>query len=333
MLVEFIIIFLLTLVLLKTWIALAPRLGFVDRPNTRSVHTTDHPNSAGIAIFIAVFFSHLFFFHLIVNEHIYITLALFIVFFIGLVDDYNAISQRIKFSFVTVAAVLLYFDGVTVCSLGSFAGYEVTLGWLSLPFSIFAIVGFTNALNLIDGIDGLAGSVSVIILSALFYIGYSNADLYMMVLAGSFGAATLAFLVFNWHPSKVFLGDSGSLLLGMVIAVLVILASQYIQPVAIVFLIAVPLMDTVIVMIRRKLNHEPIFSADKQHMHHILLEFFDNNIRKTVLFLVFLQIIFILTAFLIVDESEQLLSLTLFILNTILFYFLFSGLINKNMKN
>ena len=333
MLVEFIVIFFLTLLLIKTWIAIAPRLGFVDRPNVRSVHTSDHPNSAGVAIFTAIFLSQALFYHLIVSEHTYITLALLLVFIVGIFDDYKATSQRVKFSFVTVAAVLLYLDGVTVCSLGDFAGYEVTLGWFSLPFTIFAIVGFTNALNLIDGIDGLAGSISVVILSALFYIGYSNADLYMMILSGSFGVATLAFLFFNWYPSQVFLGDSGSLLIGMVIAILVILAAQYIQPVAIVFLIAVPLMDTVIVMVRRKVNKQPLFSADKQHMHHILLEFFDNNVRKSVLFLVLLQIVFVLTALLIVEESEQLLSLTIFILNTVLFYFFFSGIINKNSKN
>ena len=332
MFIEFVIIFILTLLLLKAWIPLTLRLGFIDTPNERSVHTSDHPNSAGIAIFMAVFSGQLLFSHHIITEHLYISLALTLVFVVGIFDDYRSTSLRVKFSFVTLAAVLLYFDGVTVSSLGTFYGHEVTLGWLSLPFTIFAIVGFTNALNLIDGMDGLAGSMSVVILSALFYIGYINSDLYIMLLSGSFGVATLAFLIFNWHPSRIFLGDSGSLLLGMTIAILVILASRYIQPVSIVFLIAVPLMDTVIVMVRRKLNHQSIFAADKQHMHHILLKFFDNNVRKTVLFLILLQVIFILTALLIVEENEQLFSLILFILNTVLFYFLFSGLIKMNSK-
>ena len=104
-------------------------------------------------------------------------------------------------------------------------------------------------------------------------------------------AALAAFLLFNWHPAKIFMGDSGSLTLGFVISVLAIRATEYIHPVSVVFLVSLPVFDTLIVMIRRKVSSQSMFTADKTHIHHVLFNFFEGDTKRTVIFLSIFQII------------------------------------------
>jgi UDP-GlcNAc:undecaprenyl-phosphate GlcNAc-1-phosphate transferase len=205
----------------------------------------------------------------------------------------------------------------------------MSLGWFALPFTIVAIVGFTNALNLIDGLDGLAGSISIVILSTLFMIGHDNGDDFMMMLSGSFIAALLAFMVYNWNPASIFMGDSGSLVLGFVIGLLVIKSASYVQPVSVLFIIAGPLLDTIIVMFRRMRQGKSMFIADKTHIHHVLFNFFNHDAKRTVIFLSILQLTYSVTGLLIVDSADQTMSLVLFALNASILYFVFSGMLRR----
>ena len=179
-------------------------------------------------------------------------LALSIVFLTGVYDDFKDITSRKKFLFIILATTLAFYGGFSIDSLGNYFGYEVKLGYFALPFTIFAVVGFTNALNLTDGLDGLAGSISVVILLSLLYLGIENSDSILIYAPIFLLGPLIAFLWFNWYPAKVFMGDSGSLFLGFSIAMMSIYALKYINPTAILFLAAIPLLDTLMVMSRRK---------------------------------------------------------------------------------
>ena len=329
MILEFILIFIIALILIKLIIINAEKLGLVDIPNERSMHTILQPRGAGIGFFLAVAIVDTYFDYSLLSDHLLTCCAIFIVFVIGALDDHHDTSPNTKLFVVAIAAVLVYFDGIYVDTLGVLFGMEITLGWLALPFTVFAIVGFTNALNLVDGLDGLAGSISIIIFGALLSIGYANDDAYMMLTSGSFIAGLLALMIYNWSPATVFMGDSGSLILGFVIALLVIKAATYIEPVTVLFILAVPLMDTIIVMVRRKRQGKSIFKADKTHLHHILFNFFHKDVKRTVIFLAILQAGYSITGLLIVDTANQSLSLVLFGLNIILLYFIFTEMLRR----
>lgn len=331
MILEFSIIFVVALILIKLIILNALRLGLVDVPNKRSIHTHHHPRGAGIGIYLAVVLVDPWFNFSILIEHYMAFLAVLWVFIVGVLDDHQDTSQKTKFFVMTFAAFFVYFDGIYVSTLGTIFGFDMSLGWFALPFTIVAIVGFTNALNLIDGLDGLAGSISIIILGTLFMIGYDNGDDFMMMLSGSFIAALLAFMVYNWNPASIFMGDSGSLVLGFVIGLLVIKSANYVQPVSVLFIIAVPLLDTIIVMFRRMRQGKSMFTADKTHIHHVLLNFSNYDTKRTVIFLAILQLTYSVTGLLIVDSADQTMSLVLFTLNASIMYFVLSGMLRRQI--
>jgi UDP-GlcNAc:undecaprenyl-phosphate GlcNAc-1-phosphate transferase len=279
---EFSIIFVVALILIKLIIINALKLGLVDVPNERSIHTRHHPRGAGIGIYLAVALVDPWFNLSILIEHYMALLAVLLVFIVGVLDDHQDTSQNTKFFVMTI-----------------------------------------------DGLDGLAGSISIVILSTLFMIGYDNGDDFMMMLSGSFIAALLAFMVYNWNPASIFMGDSGSLVLGFVIGLLVIKSASYIQPVSVLFIIAVPLLDTIIVMFRRMRQGKSMFTADKTHIHHVLFNFFNHDAKRTVVFLSILQLTYSVTGLLIVDSADQTMSLVLFALNASILYFVFSGMLRR----
>ena len=204
------------------------------------------------------------------SEIKYTLLAILIIYICGILDDLYTLSSKQKLVFIIISSVIVYFDGYQITNIGTFFNISVNLGYFALPFTLFAIVAFTNAVNLSDGLDGLAGSVSTIILSAIFIIGFIYDDNTLMVWSALLISVILAFLVLNWHPAKVFMGDSGSLLLGFVIAILSIKSLNYINPVSVFFLAAVPILDTLVVFRRRIQRGMSPFTADKNHLHHIL---------------------------------------------------------------
>lgn len=329
MFIELSLIFVVTLIMIKLIINYALKLGLVDVPNERSMHLRHHPRGAGIGFFLAVALVEPFFHFQLLYEHYLILIAILAVFVVGVLDDHQDTSPNTKFIVLGLASLMVYYDGVSVTTLGELFGFTINLGWFALPFTLIAIVGFTNALNLVDGLDGLAGSISIVILLTLLSIAYDHNDTFMIMLTSGFVASLLAFMVYNWNPASIFMGDSGSLVLGFVIGLLVIKAANYIQPVAVLFLIAVPLMDTIIVMIRRKREGKSMFEADKTHIHHILFNFFDKDVKKTVIFLTTLQAIYSLTGLMIVDHANQSLSLVLFALNVIVLYLIFTGMLRR----
>ena len=265
---------------------------------------------------------YLYDYYFLQNDTYYCIFAsIIIVFLTGVYDDFKDICSKKKFLFIIIATILAFIDGFTINSLGNYFGYELTLGYFALPFTIFAVVGFTNALNLTDGLDGLAGSISIVILASLLYIGVINSDPILIYLPVFLISSLLAFLFFNWYPAKVFMGDSGSLFLGFSISILSIYALEYINPASILFLAAIPLLDTLIVMRRRKQRNQSLFVADKNHLHHILLNFKKDKIF-TVATLIKLQLVFVLI-FVQVHHQSDFINLILFTILFLVFFKLF----------
>jgi UDP-GlcNAc:undecaprenyl-phosphate/decaprenyl-phosphate GlcNAc-1-phosphate transferase len=326
---KLIVSFFASFVLIKLLIRFAPKLGLIDVPNHRSIHTTLTPRGAGIGIIAGALLSDLIFLNPFLAEYTSTFIAIVIVFIVGVLDDHRDTAPKTKFIVIGVAVLLMALDGITIHSLGRFFGYEIELGWMAVPFTMFAVAGFTNALNLTDGLDGLAGSISIIILTTLALIGYENHDPFIFTTALTFIVSIAAFMWFNWNPAKIFMGDSGSLTIGFVIALLSIKALDYIQPSTILLIAAIPILDTLIVMIRRKRSGKSIFSPDKLHLHHILLKFFRGNVKKTVIFIALLQILYSSIGMDLSEYERQRYILLFFTINTIILYMLLGSMIGK----
>ncbi|AFL69150.1 glycosyltransferase family 4 protein [Sulfurospirillum barnesii] len=267
------------------------RLPLLDIPNERSSHTKITPRSGGIALFasflVGIFCSG------------YIDSLLFLipvsfVFFVGLYDDMRPLSSKLKLFLTALPAVGLFHMGFSLEHFGTFFGKEIVLSYgFALLFFSFAISGFVSSLNLIDGLDGLASVVSLAILLPFAYMGYKYTDLFLFSITLMLMSSIFGFLLLNWHPSKIFMGDSGSMFLGFMIAIIVVYAikKEYITAISALFLAGVPILDTLIVMLRRFLQGVHPFKADKTHMHHLILNY-HKSIPRTVFILGLLQILF-----------------------------------------
>jgi UDP-GlcNAc:undecaprenyl-phosphate GlcNAc-1-phosphate transferase len=332
MLIEALLTFVISLVLVWCVRYFAPYIGLLDIPNERSSHNRIVSRGGGLGFTAAVFLLlPLFHFELAVS-YLWTLLAILLVLVVGFLDDHKDTSPHTKFVVIMLATVFLYFDDIVIRDLGTFFGWHIHLGWLALPFTLLAVVGFTNAMNLIDGLDGLASGISLVIFVALFTVGYMHDDILIQVLSLGFIAALLGFLVFNWHPASIFMGDSGSLVLGFVIALLAIKSLDYLPAVSILFLAAVPNMDVLIVLVRRKLHGRSVFRADKCHLHHILHHFFEKQTKKTVFFLIILQMIYSMTALQLDKNIDEGWLLILFILNGVMLYLGLSEMIKRQKR-
>ncbi len=308
------------------------KLGLIDIPNSRSTHEKHTPRGAGIGIYLAIAaIMPLFYFDFILGC-LWSCLGIFLVFIVGVLDDHGDTAPKTKFIVIIIATILLSFDHLIIDDLGIFFGIPITLGWLALPFTIFAVVGFTNALNLIDGLDGLASTISIVILGSFFAVGYQNNDVFMMILSSAYISGLIAFLFYNWHPASIFMGDSGSLTLGFVISMLAIKSLAYLPTVSILFIAAIPIMDTLVVMIRRKRSGRSAFSADRCHLHHVLRHFFAEDTQKTVLFLAVLQLIYSMTGMQLDKDMDEGFILILFLLNVFLLYIFTNAMIKRQQR-
>lgn len=326
------ILFLAALALHFVMVDYAAHIGLVDVPNERSMHKTKIPRGAGVAMVLSIMAVQAVFNYDHLVSHSLIYGAISLVFIIGVLDDFYNVSPRLKFIFIFFSTVLVYLHGVQIDTLGNYFGYEVSLPLILIfPFTFFAIAGFTNALNLIDGLDGLAGSISLLILITFLAIGITYNDSLIIALTSSFITVLLAFLIFNWHPAKIFMGDSGSLTLGFVIAILSILSMKYVTPSSVLFIIAVPLLDTFLVMTRRIQRGQSPFKADKNHLHHFLYAI-KNDIRFTVILLISIQGIFSIIGFQL-RHSSDLLSILLFGLLFFVFLNIFDQRLRRRKKS
>lgn len=275
----------------------AVKVGAVDVPNARKVHTRIMPRLGGLGIFLAFILTTLALLPFIPEGVLTSRDTNFIAAFliggamivvIGALDDRFDLNAKLKFLVQIGIACIVVFgfdirvDFVDIPFMDAYSSLET---WISVPLTIFWIVGVTNAINLIDGLDGLAAGVSGIAIGTIFVMsmlmGNVPVALLCLVLLGSI----IGFLFFNFHPAKIFMGDTGSLFLGFCLAMLSLLGYKQIAVVSFItplIIIGVPLSDTFFAIVRRKLQKKPIFSPDKGHLHHCLRELGFSH-RQTVL--------------------------------------------------
>jgi len=326
-------VFGITIMLIIYFKHVASVLRMIDIPNERSVHKQGIPRGAGIAFVLSALGLFILNHYSLAMQYKWTIVAILFVFTIGILDDHKDTSPKTKFFVIIVSTFMLNFDDILIDDVGIFYGMHITLGWLALPFTIFAVTGFTNAMNLIDGLDGLAGTIAVIILGAFAVIGYQHHDLFIWWMSLFFMVALLAFLIFNWHPASVFMGDSGSLTLGFVISLIAIKALAYIPTVSVLFIAALPILDTLVVMIRRKRNGKSLFTPDKLHIHHVLWHFFSENTPLTVVVLGTIQLIYSLVGLSFEKQMDEGVLLLLFLLNVLLMYLLLNSVIRKQQHD
>jgi UDP-GlcNAc:undecaprenyl-phosphate/decaprenyl-phosphate GlcNAc-1-phosphate transferase len=259
---------------------IALRIGLVDFPGNRKVHTEPRPLVGGIGFVIAATFSSLICIPIQGLRGYFLGLAVLLL--TGFLDDFKELGPYQKFSAQILACgLLIYFSNTSLLSFGSLLGpWSLDLpkiNWIIWLVTIFCVVGVINAINMIDGLDGLAGGISFIAFIA-FAIHASLAGQHaLMLLNLALAGAVLGFLRYNWPPAVLFMGDAGSLCLGFSLGYMSIALTQgtdaAVRPVVALLILAVPIIDTVVVMAKRILRGESPFKADRYHLHHIFLRY------------------------------------------------------------
>lgn len=297
--------FILSIVLTPFVGRLAFKWGATDKPNERKVHVKIMPRMGGLAIFISFLVTFLMTYFLFGKELApsmsvapFIIGALIII-LIGIFDDIYELRASAKFLGQIVAALIIVIGGGIEVSFINlpFEG-QIHFGVLSIPITVIWIVGITNAINLIDGLDGLAGGVSSIALITVAVMAVIKGDMFVATIALIVTGSTLGFLKYNFHPAKIFMGDTGSMFLGYIIAVLSLLGFKNVTMISLIvpiIILGVPISDTFFAIIRRLVNKQPISAPDKSHLHHCFINLGFTH-RQTVILIYALAATFGLAA-------------------------------------
>ena len=267
--------FILTLIFIPLICKIADKAGFVDKPEGRKQHDVAVPPLGGAVIF-SIFLIFMMMFGSL-PWAVFVALALILV--VGIIDDAWEVNATVKFILHFVAAFILVIGAdVQIHSLGDLLGFgEIGLGWMAIPFSVACVVYIQNAVNMMDGVDGLAGGNSLLIFGWLFVVGFLGQHHIAEFPLPLLMACLLGFLVFNMRSpllkrAKIFLGDAGSMALGLMIAWAAITMSQgtdaVIKPVSVAWILALPIIDSFGLLVARLKEKRPAFEADRRHFHH-----------------------------------------------------------------
>jgi len=277
----YVMAFVLTLIFIPPVIFMVNRFKLFDRPNARKEHSVPTPTFGGISIFAGMMVALLFWFKFY-NHPSIITffLSMILLFGVGIMDDLKDLAARYKLVIEVGVASLLAVSGIRITSFGGLFGINELHIIAQYIITVVAIVGITNAFNLIDGIDGLAGGLGFMSLVTLGIFLTISKDLNYAIIAFALAGALLGFLYFNFNPAKIFMGDTGSLMLGFVIAVLCVqlMKINSIHPTPVVpniyvftlGIVMIPVFDTLRVFGTRIWKGRSPFSADKTHIHHLI---------------------------------------------------------------
>jgi UDP-GlcNAc:undecaprenyl-phosphate GlcNAc-1-phosphate transferase len=296
----------ITIALIPPLKSIAVRCEVVDLPNVRKVHCSPMPKIGGVAMAVGIILPVLFWEPgsrfvgaLLAGAGVLVV--------VGFVDDIINMDYRGKLAGQAIAALLVVgYGGLTVSCLGDCLPDVVVPVWAALPLSLLTIIGVTNAINLSDGLDGLAGGISMMIFICLGFVAYQNDMTSIVLLSVAVVGAIFGFLRFNTHPAVIFMGDAGSLLLGFLAVSMALYVSQNSEPISRAFpllLLGFPILDTLTVMLERIHNGMSPFKADKNHFHHKLMRIGLSH-AEAVVVIYGLQFVLVLSAFLLRFHSE-----------------------------
>lgn len=296
-----VIAFITSFLCVITFRPLAVGFGLVDRPCSRKQHSGEIPLVGGLAIYAAIFISSFLFVQFDANYKLYLISTSFMV-LIGALDDFYDLDAGLRLiAQFLIGSLMVFGADLYISNLGSIVGMgDVELGFFGPIFTLLAVVTAINAFNMMDGVDGLVGSLSINTFIAIGLLAYFSDSNFNTDLPAMFFGAIFAFLFFNFGrfkggKYKVFMGDAGSMLVGLTIIWLVTYSSQgterLIHPITAVWLIAIPLMDMFSVMLRRILRGHSPLKASRDHLHHIFL-FHGFSNTKTTLLIATLSVLF-----------------------------------------
>ena len=338
-LLPFLLAFLMALILTPLVIKFAKRIGAMDVPkDERRVHRVAMPLMGGLAMYIAVVIGMVLFLPKD-KKFIAILIGATLILISGIKDDIRGTTPKEKLFYQILAAVIAIWGGISIQNitnpfvLGS-TGFG--LSWFTIPITIFWIVGITNTLNLIDGLDGLAGGVAFISSFSFMLVALKMELGFIEVLAALVAGACLGFLPYNFNPAKIFMGDTGSLFLGYMLAIISIEgALKSVATIAMIIpiiILGVPIFDTTFAIFRRVSKGQSIMTADKSHLHHRLLEKGFTQ-KKTVLILYAISGVFGLFAVLISKvNSSQAVWMSAILLVVALFFAFRLGMFSSKSK-
>jgi len=287
-----IVVSLLTVFFIFVLRPLATKASFVDTPTTRKIHEGKIPLTGGISIFFATCLTLVIFYESLPLDSMTLLACAGLSLLVGALDDKFDLQASKKLTLqIAIVSIFMMSTGHVVTSLGSPIGFSgsVQLGVLSIPFTVFAIVGLQNTFNMIDGCDGLAASLVIVALLALMFVApevLSEPSRNILLVLSS---SIFVFLFFNFSTSKslkAFLGDGGSLCLGFIVAASFVefsASSTLYDPSLVLWFSAIPIMDFCTVILRRKLLKRKIMAADRSHLHHLLLSLGFSHLQITVL--------------------------------------------------
>lgn len=315
----------------------ALHINAMDIPNARKVHKKPIPRLGGLGIYMGFLLGYMLMGSMSLRMNA-VLIGSFIIVVTGIIDDINPIPAKIKFLFQLIAASVVAFYGKILLTDLSAFGFYIEFGKFSYLITIIFIVAIINCINLIDGLDGLAAGLSSIyfITIGIVIVGWHHSFGLDAYIAFIMLGATLGFLYHNFNPAKIFMGDSGSMFLGYIIAVIALLGFKNVTLTTLlvpICLLAVPVMDTLFAIIRRIVNKKPIDEPDKEHLHHQLLNL-NLSHRNTVLVIYFIDILFA-TAMLTYILCDRTLGIVIYaILFIIVFIFVLKTniIINHNKK-
>ncbi len=301
--------FIITFMAIPSIIRVSVIKNLFDEPTERKAHKSSIPTLGGLAIFAGVVFSYTFWsagLNAVSTQ--YIVAAIIVLFFIGIKDDIVELTAHKKlYGQLFAAIIIVFFADIRITSLYGVLGIYQIPYWVSSALTIFTILTIINAYNLIDGIDGLAGGVGAISAFTFGLWFYNYNEIALCILAFSLFSSLLAFLVYNFSPANIFMGDTGSLVVGLILSILCInfveLSFESLpyafpfrsSPAMAIAILIIPLADTLRIFIIRSLNGRSPFHADRNHIHHQLLDLGLSH-REAALTLYLVNIGFIVTA-------------------------------------
>jgi UDP-GlcNAc:undecaprenyl-phosphate GlcNAc-1-phosphate transferase len=319
-------------VLVPLNIKFSKRIGLIDFPHERGIHKGNIPVAGGLSFGISIIFFQIIFYLcsrlLNLNNEIALNMLKLasgggLILVLGFLDDKKKFTARYKLIFQILIVSLMYFLGFKITLLTNPFGMDIELGLSSFPMTILWFILVINAFNLIDGVDGLASGIAAIVSLVLFSVGIVYSNQFIALSSVTLIGATLAFLRYNFFPAKIFMGDTGSLFLGFNIAAISVAGTEQYKGITTmtllipIIVLVVPLSDTVLTVFRRIKRRKHIFKADKEHLHHKMLDLGLSQ-KAIALLSYFVTFLFGLIAFGFSLASKNILFILLIIISLIL---------------
>ena len=295
------------------------KLGIVDIPSSRKIHSNPIPRVGGVAIVIASIIPMIVWLDLNLNLFS-VLLGIGLLFVLGIADDAKNLNYKIKF-FIQIIAIscIFIFGFIDISKSHFYFEYDYLYAFLLVTYFLF-ILGVTNAINLSDGLDGLAGGEALLSFSIIGLLAYESNNITVLIIVLAVIGSIFGFLRFNTYPAKIFMGDTGSLFLGFILGLLSIAltygADNAYAKLLPLLLVGLPLFDTLMVIFIRLLNKQSPFNADRNHLHHKLL---DNGFKhyQSVLLIYVVQSIFVISAYFLRYSIETNILIAFFIISFI----------------